>query len=152
MATFSNKDRVLLTEEINRQIRQSIAGSILFNQTVADRFGLRLTDTQCLNMLDLLGPVTPKRLAEYTGLTTGGVTVLLDRLERAGYIKREAHPSDRRRLLVRVNPRKLKAVHAMYAGIHKEMASIFNETSDAELQAVAKFLARMNAMRIKGPK
>ena len=144
---LSTAERTRLHVEINRQIRQSIAGSILFNQKVADRFGLRLTDMQCVNILDLLGPVTPKTLAEYTGLTTGGVTVLLDRLEKARLVKREPNPADRRSLLVRVDPRKLKKLNAIYRGINQGLDSILADTSEQDLKAVAKFLARMNAMR-----
>src|SRR5579883_2366152 len=113
--SLSTENCARLRDEINRLIRQSIAGSILFNQSVADRFQLRLTDMQCLNILDLLGPVTPGKLAECTGLTTGGVTVMLDRLEKAKFVKREPNPSDRRSLLIRVNPRRVRQVNALYA-------------------------------------
>lgn len=149
--SLSTGHRARLHAEVERQIRQSIASSILFNQRVADRFGLRLTDMQCLNILDLLGPVTPGRLAEYTGLTTGGVTVMLDRLEKAGLVQREPNPGDRRSLLVRVNPRKLKKISAVYAGIRRQVESILAETSESDLQSVAKFYARMNALRILPP-
>jgi hypothetical protein len=47
------------------------------NVRMAERAGLHLTDMQCLNLLELLGPVTPGKLAECTGLTTGRVTVTL---------------------------------------------------------------------------
>ncbi len=149
--SLSTSNRARLHAEIVRQIRQSIAGSILFNQRVADRFGLLLTDMQCLSILELLGPVTPGKLAEYTGLTTGGVTVMLDRLEKAGLVKREPNPGDRRSLLVRVNPRKLKKISSVYAGISRQVESVLAETSESDLQSVAKFYARMNAMRILPP-
>src|SRR5579863_3447446 len=139
--SLSTSNRARLHAEIVRQIRQSIAGSILFNQRVADRFGLLLTDMQCLGILELLGPVTPGKLAEYTGLTTGGVTVMLDRLEKAGLVKREPNPGDRRSLLVRVNPRKLKRISAVYAGISQQVESVLAETSESDLQSVAKFYA-----------
>src|SRR5580698_8914249 len=100
---MSTSKRNALEVKLIRQIRQLIAGSILFNQRIADRVGLHLTDMQCLNLLDLLGPVTPGKLAACTGLTTGGVTVMLDRLEKAGVVKRERNPNDRRSVLVRVN-------------------------------------------------
>ncbi|HLG95065.1 MAG TPA: MarR family transcriptional regulator [Bryobacteraceae bacterium] len=147
--SLSTENCARLRDEINRLIRQSIAGSILFNQSVADRFQLRLTDMQCLNILDLLGPVTPGKLAECTGLTTGGVTVMLDRLEKAKFVKREPNPSDRRSLLIRVNPRKLRPVNALYAGINRQLDAVFAETSESELQAVARFLTRMNAIRMR---
>ena len=66
--------RTTLQDGLVVQIRQFIAGTILFNQRVADRAGLHLTDVQCINLLELLGPSTPGTLAQCTGLTTGGVT------------------------------------------------------------------------------
>src|ERR1700722_9451932 len=112
--------RTVLQDGLVVQIRQFIAGTILFNQRVADRAGLHLTDVQCINLLELLGPSTPGTLAQCTGLTTGGVTVMLDRLEKAGYIKRSPNPNDRRSILVSVNPKKLKAIHAPYDHVYRQ--------------------------------
>src|SRR5580698_4058659 len=144
---MSTENRPALHAEIVGQIRRFIAGTILFNQKVADRAGLHLTDMQCINLLELLGAVTPGKLAECTGLTTGGVTVLLDRLEKAGFVTRERNPNDRRSVLVRVNPKELKKVNALYTEINQQMEAFLTDTPAAELQAVVKFLTRMNAMR-----
>jgi DNA-binding MarR family transcriptional regulator len=144
---MSTGDRIALHAELARQVRRCIAGAVLFNQVPADRAGLHLTDIQCINLLDLLGPVTPGRLAESTGLTTGGATVMLDRLERAGYVKREPHPKDRRSLLVRVNPRKLRKIDALYGKIDERFEAVHPETPEAELRSVANFFSRMNAIR-----
>src|ERR1700747_2896578 len=96
---MSSPSHAQLRETVVRCLREFIAGSIMYNQQVADRVGLRLTDMQCINVLDLMGPSTPGELARSTGLTTGGVTVMLDRLEKGGYIRREAKPRDRPSLL-----------------------------------------------------
>jgi len=144
---MSMENRLALHSELVAQIRRFIAGAILFNQKVADHVGLHLTDLQCVNLLDLLGAVTPGKLAECTGLTTGGVTVMLDRLEKAGIVKRERNPNDRRSVLVRVNPKKLRKINALYGGINKRLDSFFSETPEAELRQVANFLSRMNAIR-----
>jgi DNA-binding MarR family transcriptional regulator len=141
------KTRRTLHAELVAQIRRFIAGAILFNQKVADHVGLHLTDMQCVNLLDLLGPVTPGRLAESTGLTTGGVTAMLDRLEKAGVVRRERNPNDRRSVLVRVNPKKLRKINALYEGVNERIEAFFSETPEEELRSVADFLARMNAIR-----
>src|SRR6266567_4211222 len=111
----SNRNRTALQNRMIEQVREFSAGTILFNQKVAERVGLHLTDMQCMNVLDLLGTSTPKKLAEFMGLTTGGVTVMLDRLEKAGCIKREPNPDDRRSVLVRVNAKKMEKIHGHYA-------------------------------------
>src|SRR5918997_2875361 len=85
-------------------MQKLIAEVVLFNQAVADRLGMNPTDLQCLNMLLEAGPVAAGRLAEETGLTTGAVTGVIDRLERAGYAWRERDPKDKRRVAVHPPP------------------------------------------------
>jgi DNA-binding MarR family transcriptional regulator len=148
---MSTANRTALHEALVVQIRRFIAGTILFNTKVAERVGLHSTDMQCMNLLELLGAVTPGTLAECTGLTTGGVTVMLDRLEKAGFVKRERNPQDRRSVLVRVNPRKLKKIHALYQGINQQLESSLSEIPDADLQAVVNFFTRISTIRREGP-
>jgi MarR family transcriptional regulator, organic hydroperoxide resistance regulator len=148
---MSTQNRRVLHIELVRQIRRSIANAVLTNQKVADRVGLHLTDLQCINLLELLGPTTPGALAASTGLTSGGVTVMLDRLEKAGYVKRERNPNDRRSVLIQLNRKKLNTIYAFYAGINTEIEALFSDTSEAELQTVVKFYSRMNAIGVQAP-
>jgi DNA-binding MarR family transcriptional regulator len=147
--TMSTERRTALNETMIREIRQFIAGAILFNQKVADENGLRLTDMQCVSVLELLGPSTPGKLAEHTRLSSGGVTVMLDRLEKAGYVKRSPNPQDRRSILVSVNLKKAKKFQAYYDRITKQTVAVLDETPQAELEAVARFFARINAIRVE---
>ncbi len=145
---MSTARRTLLNDALIGHIRRFIAGSILFNQKVAERTGLRLTDMQCMNVLELLGPSTPGTLAAHTGLTTGGVTVMLDRLEKDGYVKRAPNPADRRSVLVSINGKKLKKMQTFYDSITRQTIAAFDEMPEAELEVVAQFFARMNAIRV----
>lgn len=106
---------------------------------------------QCINALELMGPSTPGELARFTGLTTGGVTVMLDRLEKGGYLKREPNPRDRRSVLVRLNPTKVKKMQAFYEEINERMAALLDETPDRELRSVVKLLSKMNDSRVEEP-
>ena len=146
---MSTTNRFALHAALKAQIRRFIAGAIFSNQKIADQVGLHSTDMQCINLLDLLGPVTPGKLAQYMGLTTGGVTVMLDRLETAGLVAREPNPADRRSVLVTINPRKLRKIQALYAGIDERVHEFFSKTPEAELQIVLNFLTKINAMRIE---
>src|SRR5271154_1800305 len=74
--------------------------TIMFHQSVADRLGLNVTDHKCLDFLLLHGASTAGELAQRSALTTGAITAVLDRLEKAGYVLREADPTDRRRVIV----------------------------------------------------
>lgn len=147
---MSSSSQAQLRETVVRCLREFIAGSIMYNQQVADRVGLRLTDMQCINVLDLMGPSTPGELARSTGLTTGGVTVMLDRLEKGGYLKRVPNPRDRRSVLVRLNPTKLKKVQAFYGEINERMVALLDETPDRELRSVVNLFSKMNASRAAG--
>jgi len=147
----SRSDRAGLHEAVIRCLRQFIAGSILYNQQIADRVGLRLTDMQCINALELMGPSTPGELARFSGLTTGGVTVMLDRLERGGYLKREPNPRDRRSVLVHVNPTKVKKMQAFYEEINQRMAALLDATPERELRSMVNLLSKMNASRVEAP-
>ena len=148
---MSSSDRARLHETVVRCLRQFIAGSVLYNQQVADRVGLRLTDMQCINVIDLMGPSTPGELSRFTGLTTGGVTVMLDRLERGGYLKREPNPRDRRSVLVHLNPTKVKKMQAFYGEINQRMAALLDETPERELRSVVNLLSKMNESRVEEP-
>ncbi|HEX6938579.1 MAG TPA: MarR family transcriptional regulator [Longimicrobiales bacterium] len=74
--------------------------TIAFHEAIADRLGLHITDHKALGILLDRGPLPAGQLAEILGLTTGAVTALTDRLERAGYVRRERDPEDRRKVLV----------------------------------------------------
>ena len=148
---MSRSDRARLHEAVIGCLRQFIAGSILYNQQIADRVGLRLTDMQCINALELMGPSTPGELARFTGLTTGGVTVMLDRLEKGGYLTREPNPRDRRSVLVHLNPTKAKKLQAFYGEINQRMDALLDETPERELRSVVNLLSKMNASRVEEP-
>jgi DNA-binding MarR family transcriptional regulator len=129
------------------ELRHFIAGVILYNQRVADQLGMHPTDMQTLHLLELIGPMTPGRLAECTGLTTGGVTVALDRLEKAGYARRERNPDDRRSVLVHLNTSKMEKVAEYYGSINEQLAEFLAEYPKRELETVVKFLTKINSIR-----
>lgn len=81
--------------------RQLGAYTVGFANAVAERIGINRTDYECLDLLDAHGgALTAGQIAELTGLTSGAVTGVIDRLERARLVKRASDPSDRRRVIV----------------------------------------------------
>ena len=74
---------------------------IVFHEAGARRLGMTAAERKCAGLIVELGETTPKQLAEMTGLTTGAITGIVDRLERAGYAKRKPNPKDRRSILIR---------------------------------------------------
>jgi MarR family transcriptional regulator, organic hydroperoxide resistance regulator len=130
-----------------REIRLFIAGAILFNQRVADQLGINTTDHQVLNLLDLLGAATPGRLAQLTGLTTGGITMVLDRLENARYVRRERNPKDRRSWIVHPSPARMRKVATLYKPVDKGMDWLSRQYSNQELGIILDFFTQANRAR-----
>jgi DNA-binding MarR family transcriptional regulator len=147
MKQSSNGKHDARAAALGLQIRHFIAGVILYNQRVADQLGMHATDMQCVHLLELLGPLTPGRLAECTGLTTGGVTVVLDRLEKAGYARREPNPNDRRSVLIYPDEAKLKKVSAYYTAINERLGAFLAEYPEGELETVLDFFSKVNSIR-----
>jgi DNA-binding MarR family transcriptional regulator len=141
-APVTTADRVVV------EIRKFIAAAIFFNTRAADKIGLGLTDMQMMHMLQLYGASTPTRLAALTGLSSGGVTVALDRLEKAGYIRRKPHPADRRSLLVTLIPARLQRLAGMYEGVERETRRLLASLPQSDLEAVVRFFTTLGAVRI----
>lgn len=144
---MSSAKRNQLAASLLRAVRLFIAGSSLFGQSVADKLGLHATDMQFLNMLDLLGPMTPGALAQCSGLSSGGVTVALDRLEKAGYVRRSVNPADRRSVLVVLVPARQKRVTANYESAQSQFEAILKGFSDQELATVLRFFEAAGSAR-----
>jgi MarR family transcriptional regulator, organic hydroperoxide resistance regulator len=140
-APVTTADRVVL------EIRKFIAGAIFFNTKAAEKIGLSLTDMQMIHVLQLYGPATPSRLGEWSGLSSGGVTVALDRLEKAGYIRREPNPADRRSLLVTLAPVQIRKVGAMYEEVERETRERLAALSEKELEVVVRFFETLREVR-----
>jgi DNA-binding MarR family transcriptional regulator len=98
-------------------LRRLIAEAIAIHELVAASLGINATDLRCLQLLEREPEMTPSRLAELAGITTGAVTGVLDRLEAAGYVRRETDRSDRRRFILRPVPERLADVAAAYVPI-----------------------------------
>lgn len=113
-----------------------------FNQFVATRLGLNVTDLRCLEVAwyDEVQPVTPGRLSKLMGLSPGTITTSMKNLEKAGLIKRETDPTDRRRILLRFMPNRRTAITGYFEAVNRNLAD-FDETLDSsELESVRKYL------------
>jgi DNA-binding MarR family transcriptional regulator len=142
------KSRAALIGSMFTELRRMVANAVLFNQRMADTLKINPTDLQFINLLDIGGPMTPGRLAGLTGLTTGGVTVVLDRLEKAGVIRRERNPKDRRSSLVSVLPKFLRSAEGAYAKMTEATDALLAQFSDRELAVIARFLQKANDTRV----
>jgi len=139
---MSSRHRPELVNSLETEVRKLIAGSILFNEKVAASVGLNGTDLQFINLLQLGVARTPGDLAKWSGLTTGGVTVALDRLERAGYIKRQPNPDDRRSTIIQPVEARLRQFQSIYKSKGDSLAAAMTAYNDRELALILDFFRR----------
>ena len=136
-------DAERLRADIGASLMRLIASTVLHNQVVASRLGLGPSDSQFMNLLNLHGPLAPGRFAELTGLTTGTVTGVIDRLERAGYVRRERDPGDRRKVLVVPVPEALAAMAEHYRAHGERTDALLRRRDPDQLRVIAAFLAEL---------
>jgi DNA-binding MarR family transcriptional regulator len=128
---------------LDRALRETSAQSVLFSQAVADRVGMNPTDLESLDMLARNGPMTAGRLAEMTGLTTGAITGLVDRLERRGYARREPHPTDRRSIIIQpLIENAERDLGPAYVTMSEAMDELMSRYDDADLATILDFMTR----------
>jgi DNA-binding MarR family transcriptional regulator len=120
-------------------LRRSSAAGVLHGQTVARRVGVNSSDLECLDLILMSGPSTAGEIARHTGLTSGAVTGLIDRLERLGLVERTADPADRRKVLVRVREDRIGPIARLYAPLEKAMQSLLAGYSREELKLLIDF-------------
>ena len=136
-----------LLRELEEENRKSTAESMFLLQAVAERSGMNLTDLQCITILTSTGPITAGRLAEEMGLTTGSVTGVIDRMERAGYVRREKDPDDARRVIVRPVSEKLESAGAgFFASQGRVLEELMSEYDDRDLTLFLDLMRKSNAM------
>jgi DNA-binding MarR family transcriptional regulator len=127
--------------EIVESTRRMIAAAVLFSHQVAEQLKLGASDAQFMTLLDVHGPMTPGQFAEMTGLKTGTVTGVLDRLENAGLVRRERDTADRRKVIVSLNREEGRSrVDPHYAGQADNMMRLLGTYDDEKLAVIADFM------------
>src|SRR5262245_9725491 len=121
-------------------IRSSQNVSEAFDEHVAARLGINRTDLRALDILDQRGPLSAGELAEAMHLSSGAVTTLVDRLERAGYARRERDKEDRRRVLVELEPKMRDVGESFYQPLFAGTAELLDRYSDDEIAAMIAFM------------
>jgi DNA-binding MarR family transcriptional regulator len=133
------KRRRELEAALNAAMRDVSGQGVLYSQAVADRLGMNSTDLECLDHI-ARGPVTAGRLAELTGLTTGAITGVIDRLERAGFARRERDADDRRKTLVSMQPAVSERIAPLFEPMERTAMGVLSKYRDDELALLLDFL------------
>lgn len=113
---------------------------VMFHEALGDRLGLSAVDHRALSLVQREGPLTAGRLAELTGLTPGAVTGLVDRLERAGFVRREPDPTDRRRIRIVPVADRHPDYGDAFAELAREMRVFMAKYDERELAVIADYV------------
>jgi DNA-binding MarR family transcriptional regulator len=105
--------------------------------------GLAEIEVLALQQLMRAGELTPSELGDLLQLSSGGVTALTRRLERAGYVARRAHPRDRRRALLRVTPAMRGRAAEVWAPLSADIDAIVARLSPSEREVIGDVIARL---------
>ncbi len=143
--TTSPKD--VMIERFATLGRQLSQATVLFHAQIAEHVGLSATDHKCLDLaVQAERPLTAGQIADLSGLSTGAVTGVIDRLERAGFVRRVRDPHDRRKVLVEVSKGSLSRYGDAYDGLWTALDKTITDYTEDELAAIERWVTSMVAM------
>jgi DNA-binding MarR family transcriptional regulator len=137
----SDRRSQLLTE-IKKALQDNQGQSAILSDAIADRLRITPTELEVLGTLALGGALPAGELARRTGLTSGAVTRLIDRLESRGMARRRSDPDDRRRVLVEITANAIKAAAPFYGPIEAEADRLLAGYDEKELAFILAFQRR----------
>ncbi|GAA3651731.1 DNA-binding MarR family transcriptional regulator [Lentzea atacamensis] len=136
---FNMEPEVL--ERFTWYMREQSALTIMFHTKVAEQMGLSATDEKCLDLaMRADGPLTAGRIAELSGLSTGAVTGVIDRLERAGFVRRVRDPHDRRKVLVEVTAGDLAKFAHLFEKAQQSLVQVLSRFDPDEIEVIERYL------------
>lgn len=136
---MSSPERKAAVRAALRRLTTEVDG---LDQRAANHFGLNRSDLRCLDVLRATGPTTPTALAAAVGMTTGGLSLALDRLELAGYVARRPNKSDRRSVLIDATDELARVEGEVFGPLGQRMNRIISRYQDEELAVIQDFLER----------
>jgi MarR family transcriptional regulator, organic hydroperoxide resistance regulator len=142
--TENNPDNLVF--DLMNAVRILTRTSLLFQNAVAEKLGLNVTDAECIDFLSEMGPSTAGDLAKVTRLTTGAITNVIDRLEKAGYVRRERDSKDRRKVIVKIVPAKHGNLKQYYESLASDVFDLFSAYDKKNLQLLLKHTANLQAI------
>ena len=140
MKATRGKQPDLVEEIVGRLMRQHSTAVVLFHHAVAERLGLGPTDHKCLDLLRERGAMAGSDLAAITGLTSGAITGVVARLERAGYLRREPDEHDGRKQILHL-ALKPAQIHDVIGPLRADVAALLKKFDARQLAGIAEFLA-----------
>jgi DNA-binding MarR family transcriptional regulator len=128
-------------ERVVRALQGQGRQTVLFHITLAEQLGLNPTDSRVLGYLEEVGEATAGELADLTGLSTGAMTKVIDRLEEGGFARRRPDPADRRKVLVSIDQQSeaTRTMEEAFKPLAEAVGMLLARFSPEELEVVARF-------------
>ena len=142
-----NRDELMAA--MNRAAREVSGQAVLFSQALADHLGVGSSDLECLDIILLHGPLTAGELARRSGLTSGAITGVIDRLEKAGFATRQTDAADRRKVLVQALPTLAERAGPAVQPMEDASLALLAGYSDKELALLLDYMTRSHAAAIE---
>ncbi|WP_234540615.1 MarR family transcriptional regulator [Paenibacillus pseudetheri] len=120
--------------------------TVVYQQNVAASLGLYNNDFLSVDILREKGPITAGELSKLTGLATGSVTALIDRLEKNGYVRRQNDPNDRRKVIIVPLYENKEDIIDTYLPLHTAMVKLAASYTDEELALISQFLGKASTV------
>ncbi|MHB8219351.1 MAG: MarR family winged helix-turn-helix transcriptional regulator [Acidimicrobiales bacterium] len=129
-----------LSIQLGLELREYLCAADMYDEAVAHKLGLSRTDVRCIDLLVRRGTMAAGELGDATGLSSGAVTFLVDRLELAGVVIRRRDPSDRRRVLVELVPEAARRSYEVHSPMVEDMRALLGRHTVGELETIRAFL------------
>jgi DNA-binding MarR family transcriptional regulator len=131
--------RAQLINELGDEVRANQRATAIVDELAAELMGVNRTDGRCLDLLEQQGQMSAGELARASGLTTGAITAVVDRLERLGYAQRVPDPADRRRVLVEPTPKARAVGWELFGPLAESARPLLDPYSDEQLELLIEF-------------
>lgn len=139
--TRAADSRLEKEQQLRRDLRSVLRKVLMLDATVARRLGIHGTDLASLELLETADePVTPTMLSDYLGISTGSATAAIDRLERAGFVRRVPNSHDRRGIIIEPVEGQQERLLSAYHQLRSRYAELIEGISDDELDVINRFL------------
>lgn len=136
------KEKKKITLEVLDLLREQSTQTVLFHAFIAEQLGLNTTDHKALDLIAKTNEMTAGQLAEMTGLTTGAITGVIDRLEKKEFVRRAFDANDRRRIIIQFVPEAAEKIYSVFAPIQKQTKTLLEKYTEDELILLRDFLSR----------
>lgn len=130
--------------DLMNAVRILTRSSLLFQNAIAEKMGLIVTDAESIDFLMEMGSSTAGDLAKVTRLTTGAITSVIDRLEKAGFVRREKDPKDRRKVIVVLIPGRTEEKKKYYESFADDVFSLFSGYTREDLRFLITHTSALN--------